>query len=238
MAERRASSNLDRLKQALWDAFHGTAQPTTLEGLKLHLDEVGWQVETAGRPGYRGRENVPVTDEVTQAAIYGQLIREAACDPDVASLSFFGYRDDGLRTGFQAGLARADGSARPSAAAVQEAIAASTCAGELRVWSPGIEVLGTKVAVGGQVDGGHDPGRGRRGCARERVRAVGGSCCSRVSAADPSPSPGCASLNVVAPSAGGDDASGRGDGAVRRRGESHAAHDRRASGAAPALTLA
>ena len=55
--------------------------------------------------GYRGRENVPVTDEITQAAIYGQLIREAACDPDVASLSFFGYRDDGLRTGFQAGLA-------------------------------------------------------------------------------------------------------------------------------------
>jgi len=144
--------NLDRLKQGLWDAFHGTAQPTTLEGLKLHLDEVGWQVETAGRFGYRGRENVPVTDEITQAAIYGQLIREAACDPDVASLSFFGYRDDGLRTGFQAGLARADGSARPSSAAVQEAIAASACPGELRVWSPGIDVFGAKVAVGGQVE--------------------------------------------------------------------------------------
>ena len=144
-------ANLDRLKQALWDAFHGTAQPTTLEGLSLHLDELGWQVETAGRPGYRGQENVAVTDEVTQAAIYGQLIREAACDPDVASLSFFGYRDDGLRAGFQAGLARADGTARPSAAAVQEAIAASTCASVLRVWSPGVDVLGTKVAVGGQV---------------------------------------------------------------------------------------
>ena len=144
--------NLDRLKQALWDAFHGTAQPTTLEGLELHLDEVGWQVETAGRPGYRGRENVPVTDEITQAAIYGQLIREAACDPDVASLSFFGYRDDGLRSGFQAGLARADGSARPSAAAVQEAIAASACLDEPAVWSPGIEVFGTKVAVGGKVE--------------------------------------------------------------------------------------
>lgn len=140
--------NLDRSKQALWDAFHGTAQPTTVEGLELHLDEVGWQVDTAGRPGYRGRENVPVTDELTQAAIYGQLIREAACDPDVDSLSFFGYRDDGLRTGFQAGLARADGSVRPSAAAVQAAIAASGCEGEPRVWAPGVEVLGTKVAVG------------------------------------------------------------------------------------------
>ena len=142
--------NLDRVKQALWDAFHGTAQPTTVEGLELHLDEVGWQVDTAARTGYRGKENVPVTDEVTQAAIYGQLIREAACDPDVASLSFFGYRDDGLRTGFQAGLARVDGSARASAAAVQAAIAASGCAGAPLVWSPGSNVLGTKVAVGGQ----------------------------------------------------------------------------------------
>jgi hypothetical protein len=143
--------NLDRVKQALWDAFHGTAQPTTVDGLKLHLDEVGWQVDTAGRPGYRGKENVSVTDELTQAAIYGKLIREASCDPDVASLSFFGYRDDGLRTGFQAGLARADGSARPSAGAVQSAIVASACADELRSWSPGLAVLGTRVHVGGQM---------------------------------------------------------------------------------------
>jgi hypothetical protein len=143
--------NLDRLKQALWDAFHGTAQPTTLDGLKLHLDEVGWQVDTAGRPGYRGKENVPVTDELTQAAIYGQLVHEAACDPDVASLSFFGYRDDGLRTGFQAGLARADGSARPSAAAVQQAIAVSACADEPVAWTPGLDVVGAKVDVGAQL---------------------------------------------------------------------------------------
>ena len=140
--------NLDRLKQALWDAFHGTAQPTTLDGLKLHLDELGWQVDTAGRSGYSGRENVSVTDELTQAAIYGQLIREAACDPDVVSLSFFGFRDDGLRTGFQAGLERADGSTRPAAAAVQAAIG-ETCAGPERTWSPGSEVLGAKVAIGG-----------------------------------------------------------------------------------------
>lgn len=142
--------DLDRMKQALWDAFHGTPQPTTMDGLKLHLDEVGWQVDTGGRPGYRGQENVPVTDEITQAAIYGQLVREAACDPDVASLSFFGYRDDGLRTGFQAGLVRADGTARASAATVQAAIAAGECPTKPRVWSPGVDVLGTKVAVGGQ----------------------------------------------------------------------------------------
>jgi hypothetical protein len=140
--------NLDRVKQALWDAFHGTAQTTTVEGLGLHLDEVGWQVGTAGRPGYRGRENVAVTDELTQAAIYGQLIHEAACDPDIVSLSFFGYRDDGLRTGFQAGLARVDGTPRPSAAAVQAAIAGSACTTAPRVWAPGSAVLGAKVDVG------------------------------------------------------------------------------------------
>ncbi len=142
-------TNLDRVKQALWDAFNGTPQPTTLQGLKLDLDEVGWQVGTAGLAGYRGKENVPVTDEITQAAIYGRLIREAACDPDVESLSFFGFRDDGLRAGFQAGLERVDGTPRASAAAVAEAIPAG-CAGVARVWWPGSAVLGAKVAVGGQ----------------------------------------------------------------------------------------
>ena len=142
-------TNLDRLKQALWDAFNGTAQPTTLDGLKLHLDEVGWQVDTQGRVGYRGLENVPVTDEASQAAIYGKIVREAACDPDVASLSFFGFRDDGLRTGFQAGLERADGSARLSAASVQAAIPEG-CTGAQRTWAPGLDVLGAKVAIGGK----------------------------------------------------------------------------------------
>jgi hypothetical protein len=149
--------NLDRVKQALWDAFEGTAQPTTLNGLRIHLDEVGWQVDTSRRAGYQGRENVPVTDEVTQAAIYGDLIRRSACDPDVHEVSFFGFRDDGLRTGFQAALQRADGTQRPAVAAVRTAIAetASGCAGAPRVWSPVQEVLGAvaelRVSSGGTV---------------------------------------------------------------------------------------
>ena len=142
--------NLDRVKQALWDAFHGTAQPTTVEGLKLHLDEVGWQVDTTGLAGYSGRENVPVTDELTQAAIYGELIRRAACDPDVASLSFFGFRDDGARAGFQAALQRLDGSPRPAAEAVRAAIAetAAGCRVPQDAWQPHAEVVGASVAVG------------------------------------------------------------------------------------------
>jgi len=143
-------ANLDRIKQALWDAFDGTAQPTTFEGLKLYLDEVGWQVDTRGRSGYHGAENVPVTDELTQAAIYGELIRMAACDPDVAEVSFFGFRDDGLRSGFQAALQRADGTVRPSAEAVRAAIAETNggCHSPASLWVPHADVVGAQVAVG------------------------------------------------------------------------------------------
>jgi hypothetical protein len=143
-------ANLDRVKQALWDAFHGTPQPATSEGLRIHLDEVGWQVDTAGRTGYQGLENVPVTDELTQAAIYGALIRRAACDPDIAEVSFFGFRDDGLRTGFQAALQRADGSSRPAAATVRAAILETQggCVGTELHWNPSAEVVGAEVAVG------------------------------------------------------------------------------------------
>jgi hypothetical protein len=142
--------NLDRIKQALWDAFHGTAQPTTVEGLKLHLDEVGWQVDTRGLGGYLGAENVPVTDELTQATIYGELIRRAACDPDIAEVSFFGFRDDGLRTGFQAALQRLDGSPRPAAEAVRAAIAeaVSGCPETEMRWDPAAAVVGAQVSVG------------------------------------------------------------------------------------------
>jgi hypothetical protein len=179
-------ANLDRVKQALWDAFDGTPQPTTLKGLKLNLDEVGWQVDTRRLAGYRGLENVPVTDEVTQAAIYGRLIREAACDPDVASLSFFGFRDDGLRTGFQAGLQRADGTPRASEAAVQAAISAG-CVGPARAWAPGVDVLGATVSLGGKradvtarVAAGEDARA--RVCVRSAsITAAGGRRCRAVS---------------------------------------------------------
>jgi hypothetical protein len=143
--------NLDRIKQALWDAFHGTAQPTTVNGLGLHLDEIGWQVDTSRLIGYHGSENVPVTDELTQAAIYADIIRRAACDRDIVEVSFFGFRDDGLRTGFQAALHRADGTPRPSATAVREAIeeTADGCAVENRTaWTPAEEVAGVEVDLG------------------------------------------------------------------------------------------
>jgi len=140
--------DLARIKQAAWDAFAGTAQPTTLDGLRLYLDEVGWQVDTAGRTGYAGAENVAVTDEASQAVVYGELLRRAACDPDVAQVNVFGFRDDALRTGFQAGLFRADGSPRPAADAVRGAVAEPGCAtGTGATWRPSKTVLGAKPPV-------------------------------------------------------------------------------------------
>ena len=134
--------NLDRVKQAIWDAFAGTPQPTTLDGLKLYLDEVGWQVDTGLRPEYQGPENVPVTSEPVQAAIYGEIVRRVACDPDVAQVNFFGFYDDSLRTGFQAGLHRTDGTPRPSAEAVRLAIAEAPVCAATAPWAPAQSVVG------------------------------------------------------------------------------------------------
>ena len=129
---------LPRIKQALWDAFNGTAQPTTVEGLKLYLDEVGWQVDTTRLGVYTGFENVRVTTEATQASIYDQLVRFLVCDPDVAQLNFFGYYDERDRGGWQSALRRLDGTERPAHVSVTDAIAATggACAGGMRSWRP------------------------------------------------------------------------------------------------------
>ena len=126
-------SNLDRLKQAVWDAFNGTAQPTFAEAyrdsfaqpLRLELDELGWQVAIQSSLAglYFGNENVPTVDEATQAAYYNDAIIWAECDPAVASLSFFLLEDEPDLARWQSGLERIDGSQRPSYAAVQHAIA-------------------------------------------------------------------------------------------------------------------
>jgi hypothetical protein len=185
--------NLDRVKQALWDAFHDTAQPTTLEGLKLHLDEVGWQVDTKDRAGYRGQENVPVTSEEGQAQIYGDLVRRAACDPDVGSVSFFGFRDDGLRTGFQAGLHRVDGSPRPAAEAVRAAIAesAGACTNGIAGWKPHTEVVDARVAVAAaraRVTARIAVGEDARGAVCVRLAVRGGTrSCERIALAGMKP---------------------------------------------------
>ncbi len=145
--------NLDRIKQAVWDAFHGTAQPTFAEGrrqsfaakLTFDLDEIGWQVgvlpSLAGL--YSGVEPMPTIDEGTQALYYTDVITTAECDPNVQMLSFFLLEDEPLLTRWQSGLERVDGSHRPSYDAVKQTLAQThgNCLGEPLLWSHTSQVM-------------------------------------------------------------------------------------------------
>ena len=143
-------ANLDRIKQAVWDAFHGTAQPTFESGLGLVISEVGWQVGVS-TAGYTGSENVPTTDEAAQAAIYAKIVQQLACDPSVTDVLFLHLIDETDLSGFQSGLVRADGTRRASYGAVRDAIAASRglCAGPRILWSHANGVVSAAVDLSG-----------------------------------------------------------------------------------------
>ena len=127
-------ANLDRIKQAVWDAFNGTAQPTFAEPgntaakpLRFDLDEVGWQVAPlpALASMYTGVETAAtkLITEPQQATYYSDTITLAECDPSVRMLSFFHLIDETDLERWQSGLERADGSHRPSYDAVKQTIA-------------------------------------------------------------------------------------------------------------------
>ena len=143
------ATNLDRIKQAFWDAFHGTGQKTFEDGLRLRLDEVGWQVAVPppAQHAYFGKETVKPTTEAAQASIYASLVRYAACDPAVTSLLFFGLRDEPNLARWQAGLVRADGSPRPSYLSVKATLAAKggNCVGPMRSWRHSTRVDGASA---------------------------------------------------------------------------------------------
>ena len=146
-------ADLDRLKQAYWDAFHGTAQPTFEEGLRLNLDETGWQVGVAGphARAYDGRELSTVTDEETQARIYGSMIRHLACDTAIKSVLIYRLTDDASLSQWQSGLIRADRSQRPAYTAVKRAVAEirGLCTGEPRSFRHATAVVGARVLSAG-----------------------------------------------------------------------------------------
>jgi hypothetical protein len=92
--------NLSRVKQAIWVAFHGTAQPTTLNGLTFRIDELGWQTTTTAYPQYYNEENVATISEQTQAAYVAQTVqRYFACDPTVTDVEWFLLIDEPTRNG-------------------------------------------------------------------------------------------------------------------------------------------
>jgi hypothetical protein len=143
-------SNLARVKQAVWDAFHGTAQPTTLEGLTFRIDEVGWQVDTTGLPGYVNRENVATINEPTQAAYLAQMVGTYfACDSAVTDVLLFLLVDERYRNGrdaagkplgggWQSGLVTFGGQRRQAYAKMGELAARgrTACAGRTITWTP------------------------------------------------------------------------------------------------------
>ena len=152
------AANLDRIKQALWDAFNGTAQPVPAEqapgqnarpatagtGLPINLDEVGEQtIVTGHEAAYTDSpENVVPITEQQQSDSHVQLAEIAACDPDVKALLYFPLIDDtSLSGGFQSGNLFADLTHKASYAGVKAKIAASKglcqggVAGIPRAWS-------------------------------------------------------------------------------------------------------
>jgi hypothetical protein len=153
--------NLDRIKQAAWDAFNGTAQPTFNERgkpaqahpLKLDLDETGWQVAIPSSIAglYTGKESVTPIDEATQAQYYGDVIRFVSCDYDVRSLSFFHLIDERDLDRWQSGLLRIDQTRRPSYDAVKSAIkqTGGTCALTPPGWVHTTGVTGGSVKFSG-----------------------------------------------------------------------------------------
>jgi hypothetical protein len=165
------AADLDRIKQALWDAFARTGQPTVTEQpagttqqfaapqqLPIDLDEAGEQTVDAGHePAYDGTpENVTPIDEAQQAASHVELAEIAACDPAVETLLYFPLIDDPqVSTGFQSGELFADFAQKQSYGALKAKIASAhgECQGGvpgvLRNWSHTTQVVGAKAIFGG-----------------------------------------------------------------------------------------
>jgi hypothetical protein len=151
------AADLDRLKQAWWDAFHGTAQPVFQEKndppqpggyVTFRIDESGTQVKIdptkVDTKLYTGKENVPLVDEATQARYYTDLIALVKCDTDVQTLDLFHLIDEPILLGFQSGLLRVDGSKRPSYTAVKNAIAAAGTCANPHTWTHTTGVIGAR----------------------------------------------------------------------------------------------
>jgi hypothetical protein len=147
---------LNRVKQAVYDAFNGTGQPTTLNGLTFRLDEVGWQTDTSGYPQYAGAENAPVVvSEQTQAADIATMVqRYFACDPTVTAVELFLLVDERYRNGhdetgkvvgggWQSGLMTAggEGVSTPKLAYTEDAplfaAGRDACTAGFVTWKPG-----------------------------------------------------------------------------------------------------
>ena len=158
------ASNLGRIKQAIWDAFRGTAQPVFAEAgkpvsraglppLRFRLNEIGWQVgiPAGSQHAYYGRESITrLADERTQADNYAALIPYFACDESVKSMLYYGLVDEPDLDRWQAGLIRADGTWRPSYGTVKSALARGLqrCNRKRTTWRHRTDVVGATARFG------------------------------------------------------------------------------------------
>jgi len=146
--------DLARVKQAVYDAFNGTAQPTTLNGLTFVIDEIGWQTDTTGLPQYVHAENVATISQQRQADYLRLLATKYfACDPTVVGVQLFLLADEKYRDGrdenntyvgggWQSGLVTAGGAgvSQPKLAYTEDAPlfgdGRDACGGRMLAWSP------------------------------------------------------------------------------------------------------
>ena len=183
VTDRFGIPNLDRVKQAVWDAFNGTGQPTTVTSsalastefvkpLTLVIDEVGWQTDTTPYSQYVNSENVATISEQTQADYLKKMAEKYfACDPSVVSVQLFLLADEKYRNGkdangqtlgggWQSGLLTAggDGLSAPKTSYAQVgadfAAGRAACRGQMINWTPA--ATSTPPAGGGKV--GTSPG--------------------------------------------------------------------------------
>lgn len=185
--------NLDRVKQALYDAFNGTGQPTTLNGLTFRIDELGWQTDTSKYSQYYNQENVTVISEQTQADNLTKAVQKYfACDPSVTDVELFLLVDEATRNGkdrngnvlgggWQSGLMTAGGAgvSTPKLAYTQLAPlfaqGRAACAGPRVNWTP----LGAGSTGGGSTSSGGKGGG----------KPPGGSTGSAKTGSNPKPTP-------------------------------------------------
>jgi hypothetical protein len=165
------AANLDRIKQALWDAFNGTSQPTVTEQgggttaaftapqrLPIDMDEAGEQtVVTGHESAYDATpENVAPISEWQQSTNHVEVAEIGACDPAVKTVLYFPLIDDtGISTGFQSGNLFADLVKKQSYTAMKNKIASAkgNCQGGVQGvpqnWSHTVQVIGAQGIFGG-----------------------------------------------------------------------------------------
>jgi hypothetical protein len=156
-ANRFSISQLDRVKQAVYDAFNGTGQPTTLNGLTFRLDEVGWQTDTSSYPQYFNTETWPqiITEQQQADYLTETVTKYFACDPTVTDVELFLLVDEATRDGksrdgssvigggWQSGLLTAGGPGVSQAKAAYSVVGPlfgqgrSACAAGMIAWTPG-----------------------------------------------------------------------------------------------------